>query len=313
MKGSEQAHTALNKLPTMSKKRIEKTTEELDKLATESDILYRPFPHPMEAKEAQRNPVWRIRFEVAKDPDKLFGLDINDDIIFGRGNDTPEVFDLNPYGASKQGVSRLHLMLRPTPNKLLAIELGSLNGTLRNGRAMGRKIPYSLMSGDKLALGRFELVVHIVDRPRSQTTWLARELNLADAMTEIGQAITSQLELEEVFNQVTETAHALTAAGETSIWLIDEQTGELLLEAERGVEDERIRRMRIPIDLGTPAGRVIESGESLRMSRQPDEAQIKVKTDYLVEALIYIPIKLGRVAFGVLSAVHRLVNGMNIY
>jgi K+-sensing histidine kinase KdpD len=77
------------------------------------------------------------------------------------------------------------------------------------------------------------------------------------------------------------------------------------LEAERGIEDEQIRRMRIPIDDNNPAGKVIQLGKSLRLARQPDEEQIKLKTNYLVEAVIYVPIMLGGTTFGVLSAVHR--------
>ncbi len=284
----------------------EPSTENIEKLTTELDIQYKPFPHPADSREAEINPVWRILFELSSEPGKQFGLDINDDVILGRGSSFLDLFDLTPFGASNEsGVSRRHLMLRPTPNKLLAIDLGSTNGTLQNGRNMGFNTPYSVMNGDELMLGRLGLLVYIVDRPRSQTTWLAKELNLADAMAEIGQSITSQLELDEVFNQVAETAQSLTSAGETGIWLIDEQTGELVLEAERGIADEKVRLMRIPIDRGNPAGRVIESGKPLRLRREPYQDKIKVKTDYLVEALIYIPITLHRITFGVLSAVHR--------
>ena len=271
----------------------------------EDEVQYRPFPHDLEAGEIQQDPVWRVRLVIEDEPEQTIGLDINDEVVLGRGSDVPALFDLNPYKAGELGVSRRHLLLRPTPNKLFAIELGSTNGTVRNGRPLGFNTPYSLMSGDVLTLGRLSLTVEIVDRPRSQTTWLARELNLADALSEIGQAITSQLELQEVFTQVTETAHTLTAAGETSIWLIDEVTSELFLEVERGIADERIRLMRIPIEDTNPAGKVIQSGKSLRVSRQPGEEQIKLKTNYLVEALIYVPITLGGATFGVLSAVHR--------
>ena len=277
----------------------------LEQWKVETDIHYSSFPHASDSSEAQNNPVWRVILEVTDDPIQQIGLDINDEVILGRGGGLPGLFDLIPYGANNLGVSRRHLMLRPTPNKLFAIELGSTNGTVRNGRSMGYNTPYSLMSGDVLVLGQLGITVHIVDRPRSQTTWLARELNLADALSEIAQAITSQLELEEVFNQVTATAQTLTAAGETSIWLIDEETSELFLEAERGIEDERIRRMRIPIKAKNPVTQVIQSGRSLRVSRQPGEARIKVKTNYLVEALTYVPITLGGATFGVLSAVHR--------
>ena len=52
-------------------------------------------------------------------------------------------------------------------------------------------------------------------------------------------------------------------------------------------------------------GKVIRTGKPIRARRAPGEDQIKVKTNYLVEALVYVPIKLGQETFGVLAAVHR--------
>nr|MBN1228481.1 GAF domain-containing sensor histidine kinase [Anaerolineae bacterium] len=51
--------------------------------------------------------------------------------------------------------------------------------------------------------------------------------------------------------------------------------------------------------------RVIKTGEPVRAARKPGGEQIKVKTDYLVEALLFIPLKLGGVTFGVLAATQR--------
>lgn len=98
---------------------------------------------------------------------------------------------------------------------------------------------------------------------------------------------------------------SLTSAGETSIWLVDEATGELFLEARRGIDDARLRRTRMPIDDDTPAGRVIKSGKPLRTSSGLGEAAQQVMTGYLVEALAYVPISLGGVTFGVLASAHR--------
>jgi two-component system sensor histidine kinase KdpD len=107
-----------------------------------------------------------------------------------------------------------------------------------------------------------------------------------------------------VLSQALEMAMGLTQAGEAAIWLVDEQTGELFLEAEQGIEDERIRRLRLPVT-DTLAGKVIETKEPLRTSREPDSEKVKLKTDYLVEAVVYVPLVLGGIAFGVLAAAHR--------
>jgi K+-sensing histidine kinase KdpD len=178
---------------------------------------------------------------------------------------------------------------------------------MRNGRSIGINTPYPLSDGDILTLGALQIVIYIDGRPALQTAPLMMEqrLDLADALSQIAKSITSQLELDDVLNHVVEMAGVLTNAGETAIWLVDEQTGELFLEAERGISDEKIRRMRLPTGDNSLAGQVIKTQKSLRTSRKPGEEQIKVKTGYLVEALAYVPITLGGVTFGVLSAGHR--------
>jgi K+-sensing histidine kinase KdpD len=176
---------------------------------------------------------------------------------------------------------------------------------MRNGRSIGVNTPYPVSDGDTLTLGALRLMIYIDGRPAFQTAPLTEQrVDLADALGQIAKSITSQLDLDEVLNQVVEAAHMLTNAGETSIWLVDEQTGELFLEVERGISDEKIRRMRLPTN-DTLAGQVVKTQKSMRASRQPGEEQIKVKTGYLVEALAYVPISLGGVTFGVLSVGHR--------
>jgi len=267
-------------------------------------LAYRPIPHGDTAESGGTRPVWRVRFELASDPSVAFGLDINDEIMLGRGPDAPDCVDLSAYDAEMLGVSRLHLMLRPTATNLFVLDLGSTNGTWQNDRSIGVNTPYSLVNGDILSLGGLRFIVRIVKRPPTQTGLLREQANLADALTEIAKAITSQPALDEVLAQVLSIAMALTSAREATIWLVDEQSGELVLEAERGIEDDQIRRLRLPVK-DTLAGKVIRTGKSLRTSRTPDGKQVKVKTGYLVEALVYVPLTLGGVTFGVLAAAHR--------
>jgi signal transduction histidine kinase len=223
--------------------------------------------------------------------------------VLGRGKGADTV-DFTPYNAEEFGVSRRHAMLHPTDTKLFVLDLGSTNGTWKNGHSIGVNTPYSLYDGDLLTLGRLEFVVRIVRRPVGHTATLQTKADLADALATIARGITSQLELDEVLNQALEMANALTAADESSIWLVDQQTGELFLEAERGINDDHIRRMRLPVP-DTLAGRVIETGAPVRASQELEGQQIKVKTGYLVEAVLYVPLSLVGVTFGVLSAAHR--------
>lgn len=273
--------------------------------SVDSELQFLPVPGDIAYGDVDHVPVWRVRFEVAAAKGVQFGLDINGEVIFGRSDRAPNLVDLAEYNAAELGVSRQHLKLLPTFSNLFAMDLGSTNGTNRNGRSIGRHIPSRLVSGDMLTLGKLMLIVRIEERPSFQTALLEHKSNLADAMSQIAKAITSQLDLDEVLNRVVETAMLLTSAGETGIWLVDEDTGELFLEAERGIEDEKVRRMRLPIGEDNLMAQVIKSGETRSAHRQPGEDRIKIKTHYLVEALVYVPIKLEGVTLGVVAAVHR--------
>jgi two-component system, OmpR family, phosphate regulon sensor histidine kinase PhoR len=268
----------------------------------EADVSFRPVP-----ETAVKPFAWRVRFDALSEPGASFGLDIQGELLFGRDIDQKNAVDLSACGAAEHGVSRQHAILRPTATNLFLIDLGSTNGTTRNGRSIGVNTPYPLVNGDIISLGGLRLAIQIVERPslQGQTAELQAPPDLAAALSQIAKSITSQLNLDEVLNQVATMAMLLTAAGETGIWLVDERTGELFLEAQQGIKDSRLRRMRLPIREDTLAGQVIQSGQSLRTSRQEDGDPIKLKTNYLVEALVYVPIKLGGVTLGVISAVHR--------
>ncbi|MCP4422709.1 MAG: GAF domain-containing protein [Chloroflexi bacterium] len=287
---------------TMNKPTELLADQELDEIVT-GNMYFRSVPH--EEVDEYAVPVWLIRFLLSADVKQQFGLKINDEIHLGRGKHENDLVDLTSFNAEKMGVSRRHAALRPTASHLYMIDLGSTNGTKRNGRSIGVNNPFALADGDILTLGNLQLTVQIVKRPYLQTAPLKQRPDFVDALAQIGKAITSQLNLDEVLNQVVASAMSLTSAGETSIWLVDEATGELFLEARRGTDDAKLRRTRLSIDDDTPAGRVIKTGKPIRTSSEPGEASPQVMTGYLVEALAYVPIALGGVTFGVLASAHR--------
>lgn len=255
------------------------------------------------AEVDSRKPIWYVRFELPED--HTIALEINGEITFGRG-DGDEMIDLNPYGATNYGVSRRHMLLRPTAANLFLIDLGSTNGTYRNGRSVTAHSPSHITDGDNIRLGDFSMTVRVDERPSFQTTMLGTQRpNIEDALFQIAKAITSQLNLEEALNQVAETAMTLSDAGETSIWLVDEFSGKLNLEAERSLDDRKIRRTHLKIRDDNMVGEVLRTGKTLRVARKPGTDQVKIQTDYFVESVVYAPIMLAGVALGVLTATHR--------
>lgn len=294
-------------MASQSDDRIKQVTSELsadrlwDLQLGEEDVRYRPVPHPDSHGHVS---TWRVRFDLTYDPRRRLGLEINDDVILGRGEDAEGLVSLSLFDADQLGVSRRHVCLRPTNAKLYVIDMESTNGTRLNGRSIGVNSPYSLSNGDILTLGQLEFVVRIIKRPSAHTTTQVAEVDSIDLLVPASRAITSQLAIDDVLKQTLAATVALVGVDEASIWLVDEQTGELFLEAEQGIDDELIRHMRLSVS-DTLAGRVIATGMPVRANRQAGEGQIKVKTGYLVEAVLYVPLTLGGVTFGVLSAAHR--------
>ena len=64
----------------------------------------------------------------------------------------PDV-DLNPYGATMRGVSRLHARLFIQDKHLFIIDLGSKNGTFIAGKRIEPNVPYGLSNGAEVLLG----------------------------------------------------------------------------------------------------------------------------------------------------------------
>lgn len=260
---------------------------------------FRKVPHET---NDPAHPCWRVRFDLAFDPAMRVGLDINGEVILGRGQDGIDFVGLfDPQEAELLGISRRHALIRPTESKLYVVDLESTNGTYLNGRSIGVNMPYSLSDGDRLMLGRLEVIVNILERPAHHKTG-AISASLSEAMPPIARAITSQLDVKDVLKQAMEMAMRYTPADEITAWLVDEQTGELFLEAAQGTKQPQLQRLPVA---DTLPGRVIQTGKALRANRDAHGEKIKVKTGYLVEAVIYVPLTLGGVTFGVLSAAHR--------
>lgn len=88
-------------------------------------------------------------------------LEDGDEFILGRVGGTQPVLpdiDLTPYGGYEEGVSRLHAMIKITPDQISITDLGSANGTWVNGKKATAHSPYPLKNGDILTLGKFQVI-----------------------------------------------------------------------------------------------------------------------------------------------------------
>src|SRR5574341_635287 len=174
-------------------------TSELTETATvsrdfvEPDVTYRPAPHAETPTDADGNkvPTWRVRFELVSDPAQCFGLEINGELVFGRGGKGTEFVDLTPYGADAAGVSRRHFSLRPTISNLYVVDERSTNGTILNGRPIGVANPASLFDRATLAAGKLQFYIRILERPRGHTAAEKRMARIRCAAAQPGRPATA--------------------------------------------------------------------------------------------------------------------------
>jgi two-component system NtrC family sensor kinase len=130
---------------------------------------------------------------------------------------------------------------------------------------------------------------------------LQRQLQELQTLYGLGRSVTSLLDLDAVLGRVVEAAVLVTQAEEGLLLLRELPTGDLVLRAARDIDEGLARRLRIPID-DTLAGQVVRTGEQVVIA----QARSKLATGYLVNALIYVPLRTAEAGIiGVLGVANR--------
>jgi hypothetical protein len=129
----------------------------------------------------------------------------------------------------------------------------------------------------------------------NQVKLRARKLQ---ALHAIGTAIASALDLETLLTRIVESAVFISNAEQGSLLLLDEQTQELNLKAQKGLGEKYARGFSIRTE-DSIAGEVVRSGEPRRLTSAGEG--FKVVTGYLVHAIIYVPIAIKGCVIGVLA------------
>ena len=83
-----------------------------------------------------------------------------DEFTIGRAAEGQPILpdiDLTPFRAYENGVSRLHISMKITPQDIYAMDLGSVNGTRLNNQKMTPNQPYILRHGDVLTMGKLRV------------------------------------------------------------------------------------------------------------------------------------------------------------
>jgi pSer/pThr/pTyr-binding forkhead associated (FHA) protein len=96
------------------------------------------------------------------DNGKLIPVTDKTEFTVGRASEgqpiTPDV-DLGEFNAFDYGVSRLHIVVRLTGEKLTIMDLGSSNGTFINAVRMPINSEHTITSADIISLGKFRIQI----------------------------------------------------------------------------------------------------------------------------------------------------------
>ena len=132
-------------------------------------------------------------------------------------------------------------------------------------------------------------------------TSLIQRLKELETLASVGRNVTSVLDVDQVLSKVVEAAVSLTSADEGSLLLLDERTQELTMRAAKNFDDNFVRTFRLRSE-NSLAGEVIRTGEPILLD---DVEPQKIKTAYLVRALLYVPLKVRGRVIGVLGVDNR--------
>lgn len=141
----------------------------------------------------------------------------------------------------------------------------------------------------------------ILAEARRFTSSLQRQVDEMETLARLGRQITSSLSLDSVLAAIVDAAVELTGSEEGSLLLMDEATGELYMRASRNFQEDFVRTFRLPVT-DSIAGSVIRSGEAVLIDENTPQ---KIKTSYLVQSLLYVPLQLHGHVFGVLGVDNR--------
>jgi len=154
------------------------------------------------------------------------------------------------------------------------------------------------------------------DRLRREKERISKELADANRRLEqqlleittlhaIARSITAVLDLRKVLARVVEAACYFSTAQESVIFLLDPENDTLALQAYHGQERNRTPEFQLKYST-SPVRQAIETGLPLLLNSSTPGYSIKLKTDYLVRSLLFVPLKIKDKPIGALGVTDKL-------
>ena len=136
-----------------------------------------------------------------------------------------------------------------------------------------------------------------LDVMREQVRLRSEEIRV---LSEIGRVVVSLGDLDTILRRVVEAAAFITDAEESSIYLAEPGTNELVLRATKqaGERYASLKRLRVE---DTVIGEIMATGKPVLRQSSLEGGPIKIQTGFLVQSLIKVPIRVSSNIVGVLG------------
>ena len=132
------------------------------------------------------------------------------------------------------------------------------------------------------------------------TISLQQRLQELTVLSRIGKSVTGLMDQAQLLERIVEAGVYITQAEEGFLLLHDREQNELSLRAAKNIGEQRAQSLRIPIE-DTLAGQVVRTGKPVRLAQARTGTAVKVKTDFLVRAILQVPLLVGDQVIGVLA------------
>ncbi|HMQ31352.1 MAG TPA: response regulator [Chloroflexaceae bacterium] len=136
------------------------------------------------------------------------------------------------------------------------------------------------------------------------TSSLQQRVQELTVLYRIGRSVTGLMDQEQLLARIVEASVYITQAEEGFLLLHDFEQSELYLRAAKNLGEQRAQSLRIPVD-DTLAGQVVRTGKPVRLDQVRAGVALKVKTDFLVRAILQVPLMVGEQVIGVLAVDNR--------
>jgi len=134
-----------------------------------------------------------------------------------------------------------------------------------------------------------------------------RERERKDLISEVEEILSSNIELSDILNQIMKTVACGLKSEVASLFLLDEETGELKIEASYGLPEEIVKNARAKIGDRSITGWVAKTGQPLILNGEVKNSQFN-GVNPKIKSAISVPLKIGNETLGVLNVSNREKN-----